>query len=415
MVSFLKLFSGPSAEILEKKGDTYFDAGKFGSALQAFEQAAYKIERQHDIPPGDVKRISDKILQTRDALAREHEQNAHNLLEGGFLDEARDMLRLAMEVSQNESYKKTLLQQLRDIEDQQIERVASAMPDLDTPSSAEDDPPELPAEESDEDYFLALCGTLPEAVQDEYLQYGQSFKAGYIALNRGDFQTAIRQLSHALTENQPADTYIPLELATAHLNIDQQKEAQALLKQFLIHHPEVLPAYQLLCDIYWERGEHPKVDSLLDSIPDDFTESLAVVLLRGEALFQAGRLDAARVFYHEFISDYGWNDTIARRLAETLEMLDDSAGARDIYKEIMGRCNSCHTRIDPVIKHMYAYLFFAYGIDDTNILDIYLSLAREIPEHARLYFDRISQIYTKLGNVEEATRFRAFAKKAGGN
>ena len=414
-MSFFKLFSGPSAEILENRGDTYFDAGHYGQALQAFEHAAHKAAQQNDVHSHQIKRITDKIRQTREALAREHQQNARNLIEGGYFDEAIDMLGLAMEISQNEQLRRELELQLKEVEACQTEKIASTLTDL-TVGSEEDDPPsESPDEISDEDYFLALCGTLPESVQDEYLQYGQTFKSGYIALNRGDFQAAVDQLSRALSENQSAQTYIPLELATAYLNLNQPGKAISLLEHFLKDHPDTLPAYQLLCDIYWEHGDFQKVDELLDSIPDEFTESLAVFLLKGEALYRAGRFEAARDFYREFLAAYGWNQTVARQLAAAYEALDDFANARDIYKNIMGRCSSCQTRIDPDIKHRYAELCFADGSTDSEILEMYLSLVREIPEHAGLYYSRVSRIYAAQGNADEAARFRALASKAQGD
>jgi hypothetical protein len=46
------------------------------------------------------------------------------------------------------------------------------------------------------------------------------------------------------------------------------------------------------------------------------------------------------------------------------------------------------------------------------VLEIYLSLAREIPDNAALYFDRISQIYYTQGNATEGERFQAFARRA---
>ncbi|MBC8417086.1 MAG: hypothetical protein H8E10_00650 [Desulfobacterales bacterium] len=78
----------------------------------------------------------------------------------------------------------------------------------------------------------------------------------------------------------------------------------------------------------------------------------------------------------------------------------------------MGRCNSCHARIDPVIKHRYAELCFADGMNGSEILELYLSLAGEIPDNASKYFDRISRLYTAQGNAVEAERFRAFAIRA---
>jgi hypothetical protein len=86
--------------------------------------------------------------------------------------------------------------------------------------------------------------------------------------------------------------------------------------------------------------------------------------------------------------------------------------ARNIYKEIIGRCTRCQSRIDPEIKDKYAELSFSAGIHSTEILEMYLSLAREIPDETARYFDRISRIYMTQGNSYEADRFRTFSNRA---
>ena len=57
-----------------------------------------------------------------------------------------------------------------------------------------------------------------------------------------------------MEENPKTDSYIPLELATAYLNLQKHPEAQQLLEKFIEDQPQALPAYQLLCEIYWESG-----------------------------------------------------------------------------------------------------------------------------------------------------------------
>ena len=45
-MSILKLFSGPSPEKLEQKGDALFEAGLWGQARLAYDRAIYKLENQ---------------------------------------------------------------------------------------------------------------------------------------------------------------------------------------------------------------------------------------------------------------------------------------------------------------------------------------------------------------------------------
>ena len=408
-MSLLKLFSGPSPEKLEEKGDALFAAGNWGPAKLAYAGALDKRQKQSGRDIDARRRLAEKIREAVDALAREHLQTAQNLIEGGYDDEARSLLMLAMEVPADPQFKAELGAQLH-----------ALTPPRNHPSDREpmvltvrsEDSVSLFDEASEDDYFLALCGTLPQEVRDAYLAYGEDFKSGYIALNRGDFQAAAESLSRAMAQNPQPKSYVPLELASAKLNLDRPGEARDLLENFLEHHPHALPAYQLLCEIHWEEEAFARVDALLASLPEELAESVAAVLLKGETLMRSGRHKDARDFYRQFLEVYDWNDAVARELAKAHEALNESAEARAVYRKIMGRCNSCRARIDPVVKHRYAESCFADGQYTAEILEMYLALAREIPENAARYFDRVSRIYTVQGNPAEAERFRSFARRA---
>jgi tetratricopeptide (TPR) repeat protein len=174
----------------------------------------------------------------------------------------------------------------------------------------------------------------------------------------------------------------------------------------------VLPAYQLLCEIYWETKAFDRAESLLAKLPPELAESVAGYVLRGETLFHAGRYKEAKTFYRDFLRTYQWNETIARALAKTHEALNEMANARNIYREIMDGCTSCHARIDPYIKQKYADLSFASGLYTTEVLELYLSLVRDIPGNKADYYQKISRIYTAQDNATEARRFELFAEKA---
>ena len=408
-MSLLKLFSGPSPEKLEKKGDALFAAGHWGQAKLAYEGALDKRQKRSGQDIDARHRLAEKIRETVNALAREHRQTAQNLIEGGHYDEARALLTLAMEVTADRQLKAELDAQLHALTSPR-NHPNDREPMVSTVRSEDSDP--LLDEASEDDYFQALCGTLPQEVRDAYLAYSEDFKSGYIALNRGDFQAAAESLSRAMAQNPQPESYIPLELASAKLNLDRPAEARELLESFLEHHPHALPAYQLLCEIYWDEEDFDRVDALLASLSEELAESVAAVLLKGETLMRAGRHADARNFFRQFLKGYDWNDTVARELAKAHEALNESAEARAIYREIIGRCDSCRARIDPAIKHRYAELCFADGLYTTEILEMYLALAREIPENAAGYFDRISRIYAAQGNPTEAERFHSFARRA---
>jgi tetratricopeptide (TPR) repeat protein len=414
-MSILKFFSGPSPEKLEQKGDALFEAGLWGQARQAYDRALYKLENRKKDAGTHHGRIADKFRRSGESLSREHQQNAELFIAGGHLDEAKEMLALALEITADNGFKKELEDRLHQIALLKGPEAGAVQPEFpgspefpDTPEEADRNGAETP----DEDYFFALCGPLPEEVRDIYFEYGEDFRSGYIALNHGDFQTAAQNFSRAMEQNPEPDSYIPLELAAAYLNLGRLVEAEKLLEDFLHYHSETLPAYRLLCEIYWEQNNFPRADALLSSVADDLAGSLAFALLKGETRRRSGNLPGSRDYYLGFLETYGWNDTVALELGKIYESLQESAAARKIYKEIMGQCNSCHARIDPEIKHRYAELCFADGMIGSDILELYLSLAQEIPDNTATYFDRISRIYTAQGDEVEAERFRAFAIRA---
>jgi tetratricopeptide (TPR) repeat protein len=405
----LKIFSGKTPEDHTQKGDELFEAKLWGKAKVEYERALDKLEKTSPAKPELNVALREKIRQSKEALAFEHRHNADDLMEAGYQEEARELYILALELTEDAEFKDVLEGKLREITFHLDKKAEENLPDFDF---TEEDDKEIEFQEEEDDYFRALCGTLPEEVQKAYLSYGENFRAGYLALNRGDFDQAADYLSRALKENPFSDSYIPLELATAYLNLEKQVEAQHLLEVFLENHPQALPGYQLLCEIFWERKAFDQAEALLASVPSELAESVAVYLLRGETLFQAGNYNEAKEFYRHVLTTYGWNDTIARALAKTHEALNEPANARNLYREIMDQCSSCHKKIDPFIKQRYADLCFESGLYNTEILELYLSLVREVPDNAGGYYQKISQIYAAQGNDGEARRFRFFAEKS---
>ena len=407
-MSILKIFSGKTPEEHEQKGDELFSFDLWGKAKIEYERALDKLEKTTPQNYELKTRLQEKIYRTKEALARGHEQNADDLIESGFYDDARELYILAQELTENPKKKKDLELKLKELDFQLDRTVKEDLPDLDLEAQEAQEPE---SQGNEDEYFRALCGTLPKEIQRDYLSYGDNFKNGYLALNRGDFTIAIDYLSRAMQENPSADSYIPLELATAYLNLRKHVEAQHLLEAFIENQPKALPAYQLLCEIFWERKAFDQADALLSSVPEELTESVAVFILKGETLFQAGNFTAAKEFYRNFLETYGWNELVARALAKTHEAMNELANARNVYRQIMDQCSSCHVRVDPLIKQRYADLCFDSGMFNTEILELYLSLAQEISANAPEYYEKVSRIYAAQGNEVEARRFRAIAEK----
>lgn len=412
-MSLLERLMGATPEKQEHKGDRLMAAGRWGEAKLAYESALDKIVKRSGNSGHRQNQLTVKIRQARQALARDHWQQARDLMDGRYWAEAREMLTLAIEVSTDQDFQRTLEQALRDLEGRYFEVDAHETTVRGTErraSSAEQSPAT-----GDDDYFLALCHTLPSPVGQAYQRYGDDFKRGYIALNRGAFENAARHLEEAHKARPEPDSYIPLELATAYLNLNRQSEAHDLLDPFRRHHPEALPAYQLLCEIYWDQENFEKALALLDALPTDLTASVAAVLLRGETLTRAGKRESARRHYHGFIETHGWNTKVAHKLALICLDLQDTDRARELYRGIIDRCRGCGARIDPRIRHEYAELCFAESRYDTALLETYLTLVQEIPTNAARYYRRAAHIYAHQGHDHEARRFRDFARQAEAN
>lgn len=417
-MALFKFFGGKEPEEYEDRGDRFFNAETWGRAKVEYEHALEKLQKSAPWDDEYRQRLQEKIQQSKEALAREHKRTAANLIEAGHDEDARPYIELALELAEDAKLKSELKQLSEALEHRVAEVIQGTLAGVEIEKEVavdddenEEDEAETVTEEPNEDYLRALIGALPEEIQEAYLKYGDAFNHGYIALNKGEFKTADEYLTQALEENPEPDSYIPLELATVYLNLAKLDEARQLLESFLAYHPDALPAYQMLCEIYWESGAFEQANALLVSLPPELAESVAGYLLRGETLYHEGKFSEAKTFYRDFLKTFGWNETVARALAKTHEALGELANARNIYHEIMDNCRSCHTRIDPYVKQKYADLNFESDIYTTEILELYLALAKEIPHHASDYLQKVSRIYEAEGNYQEAERFKKIAEK----
>jgi tetratricopeptide (TPR) repeat protein len=407
-MGFLKTFFNQDPEKTEQKGDVFLKASDWGRAKLEFEKALNALGKTSFDDVSET-RLRDKLVQTKEALAHEHRQTGEDLIEAECYDEARGFFKLALDLTRDPALISDVEKLMHEIARLTAGDIQMEVPQSDLTPLADD---EIYTGDQDDEIFMALCSALPEEVQEAYLSYGESFKTGYLALNRGDFDLAADNLSHALEENPAPDSIIPLELATAYLNLEKLDEARRLLETFLQHHPDALPGYQVLCEVYWEIGAFDQAETLLTDCPDDLKNSLAYVLLRGETLSQAGSHPEAASLYQDFMEAYGWNEPVAIALAGTLETLGNLESALDLYAKIMDQCRSCHTCIDPLIKRRFADISFDLGRHSSAIMEMYLSLVQDDPENAPLYFQKISRIYASMGNEEEARRFLVFAQQA---
>jgi len=410
-MGILNFFSSKDPEDYDKKGDALFETGAYGKAMAEYQRALERLEKTSPWDDGYRHSLRDKIGNCKEQLALAHENTATDLMEAGHNDDARRYIELARELTRDDQLKARLEQHLKQLDAPDLELIQASLPNFDIPGEEETPEDEAAAAQPDDEHFTALIGTLPEDIQESYLSYPAAFKTGYIALNRGDFELAAEHLTLAMQEIDDPQSYIPLELATACLNLEKYEDAGRHAEAFLKHHPDALPAYQLLCDVYWETKSFDRAETLLASLPEELAESVAGYLLRGEALYQAGRYTEAKTFYRDFLKNYDWHEAIAQALAKTHEALGERTNARYIYGQIIDQCSSCHARVDPYLKQKFADLSFESGHKTTEILELYLSLAQEIPQHAADHYRKISRIYSAQGNEAESQRFQLISEK----
>jgi tetratricopeptide (TPR) repeat protein len=402
-MGFLKIFSGRSPEELERKGDKYAENLEYGLAIIDYEKALGKLDNKSSGDPNYRIKLAEKVINAKEALARLHVSNGEDLISAGVFDEAEELFDLAAELTEDKELALKIENRLKEIKEksrgaEEVEMISV---------NREDEEEEFI--HTEDEHFSAIISALSPEENKVYQSYGDNFKAGYVALHNGDFKTADEKLSLALNENQNDKSFIPIELATAKINLGRHDDALELLEGFIANHPVKTRAYTLICEILWERGDFDQAQNLLSSCMPEISESVPVMILKGETCFYQKKFDEAVSIYLGVIEKDGWDEHIARFLAKTYEALGLKEEAMSVYGEIMGKCQGCGKRPDPYIMQRYAENSFAVGDYSTGILEIYLNLTKTDPENQKHYFQKISEIYSHQGNQKEAKRFSGFA------
>lgn len=401
-------FFGKNPEAHEQLGDEHIGAGAVGDALLEYEKAIDRIEKRFPEKIHIKDRLVEKMQTARNGLARNHLENAQIMATAGDLSDAYELYELALELAEDKALKREIEGRLSDftaVDAPPIKQEAVFQDAVSVPDDA------VGVDEDLEEIFSVLLNALPEELQEAYSSYGDSFMAGYVALNEGDFEFAVAQLENAMDENRPPNL-IPMELSTALIHLGRHDEAADHLEAFVSQNPEQPRAYQLLCEIYWDRKEYDQADRLLSQTPEGIKNSKSMLILQGENRFRKKEYADAESVFETYKNLYGRDEMVSRALAKTLEASGRPDAARELYAEIINKCHSCGTRADPFLKRKYAELCYQGGEASTNLLNIYLGLAREDPDNRAVYFSRASGILKSMGEFDEAKRYAALAQNA---
>jgi tetratricopeptide (TPR) repeat protein len=404
-------FLKKTPDTIADKADVLCEGGQFARAVREYEKALDRNRNHEPFSEPFEKTITAKISQAKNALAGQHIKNAADLIDSRCLDDARELLNLALELCDQEIFQEKAQKLLKEIADAKISELSNR------PSDESFDPENenffMDSEEmaNEADDAAVLIHALPPDEQEAYQQYGDAFMEGFVALNQGDFKTAAECLEKALEEHRGAKTYIPLELATCYLNLGAHEKAKSLLESFMADFPFSLRAYPVLCETLWGLGEYDLALKRLESSPEELAEASLMVLLTGETLCEAKRPSEAVKVYQGYLEKKPDEETIARALAETFRTLGETEKARDLYGMLLDHCRNCHRKADPELKRHYADTAYETGHHTLAVLEIYLDVAEQDPTRRKEYYRKVSDIYASLGNENEALRFEAFSKR----
>lgn len=403
------LLSGKTPEDMELVGDGFAKSREFGAAKIEYEKALTKAKSKFPEKDGLIRRLTEKIAGSRESLAAAHVQSAREWIAADNYREAEDLLKLAMELTENQVLAGEIAGLLKSIHAGQ----APGGPEENRLFFSEADP-FADNEEMDEaaeelaEYFTVLCHALPEDLAEVYQGYDQAFKEGFVALNNGEFETAIEKFDESMSEtaNQP---FVALELATAYTHIGQFARARHLLLEFMENHGQSLRTVQMLCDVYWGMGNFNEAIALIDQCPDSLKQTFSIQMLLGETYYQMADFLRAREVFLACETKFGEHELITRSLAKTFEAMGDLESARDLYGRMLSGCARCGTRMDPFLQMRYAELCYACGERSQRLIDIFFSLVQADADNKADYFRRIYELYTALGKPKEAARYEAFA------
>ncbi|MFZ5572759.1 MAG: tetratricopeptide repeat protein [Thermodesulfobacteriota bacterium] len=404
------LLTGKTPAAIEKKADAFFAAGEYGSAKIEFEKALEKLEKSTVLDAPGRHRLEKKLQSSKESLAAGHQKKAENLIEEGWYEDAIELLRLALDLTRDTHRSAEIEKRLSQIPPAPA-KLSSGIFSPETihderavTTSGEQPDVFMEYEVTEEENFIAACNALPDEEREVYQSYGPVFRQGYIALNQGDFDSAVILLARAMEET-PAGGYIPLELATAHLNLGNHGAARRLLLDYLSAHPESLKACYLLCEVLWEQKEYGSALEFLHSRPPEIAASFAVRMMMGETLLRAGKPQEAADHFLKMLAMDGYNQLVAQSLAKAYEALGLPHLARDLYADILNSCRGCGNTVDVFIKQRFAETSFTTGDHSSKILELFFSLTREDPANRQHYFNRIGSIYQLQGNEREARRY----------
>lgn len=370
---------GFNAEKKLAQAKKYVEEGKHYEALRAFEEVTERASQPelHAAALTGAREMRAAMIAARVAEADGFEAS-------GDLEVAKDRLRTAIDLAEDDLPKDRLEERLRGLEAPRrpTQMGAAAQPPDLLPDPLEDpsrgavrsepsDPAELFGEDPKEE-FAFLMNTLPEDLAALFQEQGESFQLGYLALTRGAPRAALQKFDEMDWSSMPASP-IALERARALLLARRGEEALALVDQ--IEDPGPAGRWlrvEALRDLGRVDDAVTAAAELVNSQSKNTSESDALLAW---TLIEAGRPEEA----YDHLE--GWlgrapDEEILVPAAQALSMLDRAAEAVRLLESLI------HQRLEASLATGREPNFPVQA--GRRLLALYLSLGRASSDYRAL-------------------------------
>ena len=330
---------GFNAEKKLAQARKHAEQGKHYEALRAFEEV---VERATQAELRDAALTGAR--ETRAAMIEARIAEADGFEENGELEAAKDRLRTAIDLAQDDLPKERLEERMRALESpRRPTQPGPAAPPPDLLPDPADDParaalraePTDAAElfgESPEDEFAFLLNTLPPDLAALFQEQEEAFRLGYLALTRGFPRAALRKFDEMDWSTMP-QAPIALERARALLLARRTEEALELIDRL----GEPGPA-----------GRWLRVEALRDLGRVDDAVQAAVDLVNSQeqntpesdallawTLIEAGRPEEAYDHIEGWLEGRAPDEEILVPAAQALSMMDRAPEAMRLLENLI--------------------------------------------------------------------------------
>lgn len=385
----------PLAELV-READELFTQSRFGEAKLAYDKVEARAAKEQ---PDLLQRAQQRVSECCDCIADKRIAEAKELARAGHLDLAREELKHAIETAHSEPPRARARAALTALEQREAKTKAEA------PA----------ATLSDEERLTLIAGSWEPLQAEELEGYGEPLQEALLTLDDGRARDALTKLL-ALAENAKQASYLWLEIARAHLAVNQLDESEKALRTFLTRiGPEEggtarLMAHRELARIAHERGQQEQAVAELEACCAALEGDPRPLLDLGNYLRTVGRAHeaievlelCAQTFEHSAVE---WPVTMEIGLA-CADSGDSTRAIRALEDVVQTLLARGHNDLPPQAAVPLAKLHEAGG-NLARAADLYraLSQGEDRANHAT-YHSEAGRLLEALGMPEEATRMR---------